>query len=65
MKKQGGHTRGDVWDLLGARKSTRIDDLDVRYLNAQALIALKRDSRRAQDRIDVSALQSLQAGNSP
>ena len=26
-------------DLLGATKSTRIDDVDVRYLSAEALIA--------------------------
>jgi len=51
-------------DLLGATKSTRIDDVDVRYLNAKALIALKRDSQRDQDRIDVSALRSLEGGNS-
>jgi hypothetical protein len=37
----------------------------VRYLNAEALIALKSDSQREQDRIDVSALQSLKDRNSP
>lgn len=47
-------------DLVGASKTTRIDDVEVRYLNAEALIALKSDSQRDQDRIDVSALQSLQ-----
>jgi predicted nucleotidyltransferase len=47
-------------DLVGATKTTRIDDVDVRYLNAEALIALKSDSQRDQDRIDVSALRSLQ-----
>ena len=52
-------------DLLGATKSTQIDDVDVRYLNAGALIALKRDSQRDQDRIDISALQSLKDKNSP
>ena len=51
-------------DLIGATKSTRIGDVDVRYLSADALIALKSDSQRDQDRIDVSALRSLQAGNS-
>ncbi len=52
-------------DLVGATKKTRIDDADVRYLNAEALIALKSDSLRDQDRIDVSALQSLKDRNSP
>ena len=52
-------------DLIGATKTTRIDDVDVRYLNAEALIALKSDSLRDQDRIDVSALQSLKDRNSP
>ena len=52
-------------DLFGATKTTRIDDVVVRYLNAEALIALKSDSQREQDRIDVSALQSLKDRNSP
>ena len=52
-------------DLIGATKSTRIGDVDVRYLSADALIALKSDSQRDQDRIDVSALQSLKDKNSP
>ena len=52
-------------DLFGATKTTRIDDVVVRYLNAKALIALKSDSQREQDRIDVSALQSLKDRNSP
>jgi len=47
-------------DLVSGTKSTRIDDVNVRYLNAEALIALKSDSQRDQDRIDVSALRSLQ-----
>ena len=47
-------------DLVGATKSARIDDVHVRYLNPEALIALKSDSQREQDRIDVSALRSLQ-----
>jgi len=46
-------------DLLGAVKTTRIGDVEVRYLNAEALIALKSESRRDQDRIDVSGLRSL------
>src|SRR6478752_5683683 len=52
-------------DLVGATKTTRIDDVDVRYLNAEALIALKNHSQRDQDRIDVSALRSLQDKNGP
>ena len=47
-------------DLVASTQTTRIDDIDVRYLNAEALIALKEDSQRDQDRIDVSALRSLQ-----
>ena len=47
-------------DLVGATKTTRIDDVDVRYLNAETLIALKSNSQRDQDRIEVSALRSLQ-----
>ena len=47
-------------DLVGSTKPTRIDDVVVRYLDAEALIALKRDSQRDQDRIDVSALRSIQ-----
>ena len=47
-------------DLVASTQTTRIDDIDVRYLNAEALIALKKDSQRDHDRIDVSALRSLQ-----
>ena len=47
-------------ELVGSTKTTRIDDVEVRYLNAEALIALKSDSQRDQDRIDVSALRALQ-----
>ena len=47
-------------DLIASTKSTRIDDVDVSYLDAEALIALKGDSQRDQDRIDVSALRLLQ-----
>lgn len=58
--------RGKLYaELFGATKTTRIDDVVVRYLNAEALIALKSDSQREQDRIDVSALQSLKDRNSP
>jgi hypothetical protein len=52
-------------DLVRSTKSTRIDDVDVRYLDAEMLIALKKDSRRDQDRIDVSALRSLRNKPSP
>ena len=47
-------------DLIGSTKTTRINNVDVRYLDATALIGLKQDSERVQDRIDVSALRSLQ-----
>ena len=47
-------------DLIGSTKSTRIGNVDVRYLDAEALIALKRDSQRDQDRIDAAALRSIQ-----
>ena len=47
-------------ELIGSTKTTRIDDVDVRYLNAEALIAVKSNSQRDQDRIDVSALRALQ-----
>jgi hypothetical protein len=50
-------------DLIASTKSTRIDDVDVCYLDAEALIALKMDSQR--DRIDVSALRSLQNRSAP
>ena len=52
-------------DLVGFTKTTRIDDVEVRYLNSEALIALKSDSQRDQDRIDVSALRALKDRNSP
>ena len=47
-------------DLVGSTKTTRIDDVEVRYLNSEALIALKSDSQRDQDRIDVSALRAAE-----
>jgi predicted nucleotidyltransferase len=50
-------------DLIGTTKTTRIDDFEIRYLNAEGLIVLKGDSQRDQDRIDVSALRSLQDNN--
>ena len=47
-------------DLVGSTKTTRIDDVEVRYLNSEALIGLKSDSQRDQDRIDVSALRAAE-----
>jgi hypothetical protein len=47
-------------DLIGVTKPTRLDDVNVRYLSAEALIAIKGDSLRDQDRIDVAALRSIQ-----
>ena len=52
-------------DLVGSTKTTRIDNAEVRYLNAEALIALKSDSQCDQDRIDVSALRAVKDRNSP
>ena len=52
-------------DLVGSTKTTRSDDVEVRYLNAETLIALKSDSQRDQDRIDVFALRALKDRNSP
>jgi predicted nucleotidyltransferase len=51
-------------ELVRSTKTTQIGDVDVRYLNAEALIALKSDSQRDQDRIDVSALRALKDMNS-
>jgi hypothetical protein len=47
-------------DLIGSIRQTRIGDVDVNYLNAEALIAMKEQSEREKDRIDVSALRSAQ-----
>ena len=52
-------------DLIASTKSTQIDDVTVLYLDAAALIELKMDSQRDQDRIDVSALRSLQKRPAP
>ena len=46
-------------DLASATKTAQIGDVDVCYLNIEALIALKSDSQRHQDRIDVAALRSI------
>jgi predicted nucleotidyltransferase len=46
-------------DLIGSVRQTRIDDVTVNYLNADALISMKEKSQREKDRIDVSALRSV------
>ena len=43
-------------DLIHSVKQARINDVEVNYLNADALISLKKNSKREKDRIDVSAL---------
>jgi hypothetical protein len=52
-------------DLVASTKSTRIDAVDVRFLNAEALISLKSDSQHHQVQIDVSALRSLKDSTRP
>jgi len=44
-------------DLIHSVRQTRINDVEVNYLNADALISLKKNSKREKDRIDVSALR--------
>jgi len=44
-------------DLIHSIRQTRINDVEVNYLNADALISLKENSKRDKDRIDVSALR--------
>jgi hypothetical protein len=44
-------------DLVHSLKQARIDNVEVNYLNADALISLKKNSKREKDRIDVSALR--------
>ncbi|MFN2604528.1 MAG: DUF6036 family nucleotidyltransferase, partial [Gemmatimonadaceae bacterium] len=59
----------DVFTLLQGKryggwmnsvKRIRIGDAELAYLSAEALIAIKRDSHREIDRIDVSALRAAQ-----
>lgn len=45
--------------LIAQAKQTRIDQLELRYLNAESLIAMKEGSQREKDWIDVSALRAL------
>jgi hypothetical protein len=47
-------------DLIRSVRQTRISDIDVNYLNAKALISMKKKSQREKDQIDVSALRSAQ-----
>jgi hypothetical protein len=48
-------------DLIVSTKSAEVENLDLRFLDAAALIALKSESDREQDRIDVSALRAIQS----
>lgn len=51
-------------DLISATKEMQIDAVATRFLNADALIALKQNSQREKDQIDVSALRALpKSGN--
>ncbi len=45
-------------DLIHSIRRTRINDIQVQYLNAEALISIKEKSEREKDQIDVSALRS-------
>jgi hypothetical protein len=52
--------RGKLYaDLIHSTKRTRINDIEVQYLNAEALISIKEKSKREKDQIDVSALRSV------
>jgi hypothetical protein len=48
-------------DLIGSMKQTQINDVTIAYLSADALIAIKGNSLREKDQIDVSALRSRQS----
>jgi hypothetical protein len=51
--------RGKTYsDLIVSAGHTQIDQVDIRYLDARSLIALKEQSEREKDRIDVSALRA-------
>ena len=52
-------------DMITSVGHTQIGDCDVSYLNAEALIALKENSQREKDRIDVAALRSAQQNQAP
>jgi hypothetical protein len=45
-------------DLIHSIRRTRINHIEVQYLNAEALISIKEKSQREKDQIDVSALRS-------
>ncbi len=45
-------------DLIHSTRQTRISDVAVSYLSAEALISLKENSQREKDQIDVSALRA-------
>jgi len=45
-------------DLIHSIRRTRINDMELQYLNAEALISIKEKSQREKDQIDVSALRS-------
>jgi len=45
-------------DLIHSIRQTRINDIEVNYLDAEALISIKENSHREKDQIDVSALRS-------
>ena len=49
-------------DLLHLTARHRIDEIELLYLNAEGLIALKADSLRPQDQIDVQALRNILQG---
>jgi hypothetical protein len=52
--------RGKLYaDLIHSTRRTRINDIEVQYLNAEALISIKEKSKREKDQIDVSALRSV------
>jgi predicted nucleotidyltransferase len=44
-------------DLIPSARQTRIGNVAVNYLSAEALISLKENSHREKDQIDVSALR--------
>ena len=48
--------------LLHLTARHRIDEIELLYLNAEGLIALKADSLRPQDQIDVQALRNIIEG---
>lgn len=54
---------GDTYeDLLPETLPHSIEDVELRYLNIEALIRLKPDSLRPLDQLDVQALRSIQDG---